>query len=400
MLKPFEFQFRLRDHFKKQEKTWKWFSEVKVKNEQSEEFKAELLQNTYRLDPISEAGIYTLLEEAKTKLGIIIPVTIYQSQSSQASNAGIIFIGNEAHLVLSGPVIKLLEEKELLALIAHELSHVLLYTIDNGDFEVTSRIITAIGNDHRSEEAFMETSRLFSLFTELYCDIGAYQVCGSMDTVISTLVKIETGLDKISAENYLKQADEILEKIEKGSLGDSHPESFIRAKCIALYAEKGAESVKEVSALILGKQGIFSLNIFSRDEIYETTRELIHLIMKPKWMQSEHNKAHYRQYFRDFKTDSNAMLTPELKAKLVSGNNSLKDYYAYVMLDFALSDTEISEPASGLVLDLAEQMELQEPLAKVFKKELNLSDKKFNEYSRNAATALNNILESEQEKSY
>ncbi|MCE3227279.1 MAG: peptidase family [Bacteroidetes bacterium] len=400
MLKPFDFQYKLRDHFRKQEKTWKWFSEVKVKEEQTEQFKNELLKNTYRLDPSSETTIYKLLDEAKNKLGVIVPVTIYQSQYSQDSNAGIIFIQNEAHLVLSGPILKSLSEQELLALISHELSHVLLYTIDNGDFEVTSRIINAIGNDYRSEDAFNETARLFSLFTELYCDIGAYKVCGSADTVISTLVKVETGLEKISAENYIKQADEVLAKMEKGSGGESHPESFIRAKSIDLYSKKETEAYKEISDIILGKLNLFHLNIFSKEEVHEITRELIQLVMKPKWMQSEHHKAHYQQYFKEYKVNSTIMITPEFKEKINKGSASMKDYYSYVMLDFALCDHDISEPASGHILDLAEQMEMSESLAKIFKKELNLSDKKFNEFAKNAATALNAILESEQEKTY
>jgi predicted SprT family Zn-dependent metalloprotease len=400
MLKPFDFHYKLRDHFKKQEKTWKWFSEVKVKEEQTEQFKNELLKNTYRLDPGAEASIYSLLEKAKNKLGIIIPVTIYQSQYSQDTNAGIIFIQNEAHLVLSGPILKSLKEEELLALISHELSHVLLYTIENGDFEVTSRIINAIGNDHRSDSAFNETARLFSLFTELYCDIGAFKVCESAEIVISTLVKVETGLEKISAANYIKQADEVLAKLEKGSSGESHPESFIRAKSIDLYSRKEQEAYKEISDIILGKLNLFHLNIFTKEEVQETTRDLIHLIMKPKWMQSEHHKAHYQQYFQEFKTNSSAMISPEFKEKITSGSSSMKDYYSYVMLDFALCDQEISEPASGHVLDLAEQLEISDALTKILKKELNFSDKKFNEFAKNAASALNAILESEQEKTY
>jgi len=167
-----------------------------------------------------------------------------------------------------------------------------------------------------------------------------------------------------------------------------------------LYAQKEDAAYAEISEIILGKLNLFNLNIFSKDEIHALTRELIQLIMKPKWMQSELNKAHYQQYFKDFKTDSAAMLTPEFKAKINRGTASMKDYYSYVMLDFALCDTEITEPASGLMLDLAEQMELQESVAKVFKKELSLSDKKFNEFAKGAAAALNGILESEQEKTY
>jgi hypothetical protein len=400
MHKPFEFHYKLRDHFKKQDKTWNWFAGVSVKNDQLEQFKSELLQNTYRLDPEAEKDIYSLLDRAKKKLGIVIPVTIYQSQFTTESNAGIIFIQNEAHIVLSGPIVKNLNQDELLALLAHELSHVLLYTIENGDFEITSRIITAIGNDYRSEDAFTESSRLFSLFTELYCDIGALAVCESPDVVISTLVKIETGLDKISAESYLKQADEILAKIETGSSGDSHPESFIRAKALDLYVKDPTGSYQKISDLILGRDNLFRLNIFSKAEIHDVTRELIQLVMKPKWMQSELNKAHYQQYFKDFKTDSSNVLGPELKARLKSGTSSMKEYYCYVMLDFALCDAEISEPASGLILDLAEQMELEEILKKLFKKELNMTDKKFNEFAKNASQTLSSILESDQEKSY
>lgn len=397
---PFDFHYKLRDYFRQQEKTWKWFSEVKVIKEQSEQFKDELLKNTYRMDPESEPAIYTLLHQAKEKLGIVVPITIYQSQGGQQSNAGIILIDKEAHLVISGPVIRLLHEKELLALIAHELSHILLFTTDNGDFEVTGRIITAIANDHQGDDSYLETARLFNLFTELYCDIGAYEVTNDADTVISTLVKIQTGLDKISPTKYLEQADEILAKSESAQQGESHPESYVRAKCVALFAEKKMEAYPEISKIIFGKPGLYTLNIFSKEKIHEDTRELAQLVIKPKWMQSELVKAHYRQYFKEFKVSTDIMITPEFKEKIKGVQDNLKDYYAYVMLDFALCDTEMTEAACGLILDLSEQLELEAALSKAIKKELKLSDKKFAEFSRKASATLNSILESEQEKTY
>jgi hypothetical protein len=44
MIKPFSFHSDLRDYFKKQGKTWSWFSEEKVKAEQQEAFKTDLLK--------------------------------------------------------------------------------------------------------------------------------------------------------------------------------------------------------------------------------------------------------------------------------------------------------------------------------------------------------------------
>lgn len=400
MLQPFDFHIQLRNHFKSQNKTWKWFSEVKVKNEQIEVFKTELLQNSYRLENSSETTVYQLLEKAKSKLGIQIPVTIYQSQNNGENNAGIIFIEKEAHLVISGNIMNLLSEDELLALIAHELSHILLYTFQDGDFEITSRIINAIGNVYRSDNSYNETARLYRLFTELFCDIGSLYVVENKDIVISTLIKIATGLSKISSENYLKQADEIIEKLDAGSTGDTHPESFLRAKSLALFAEKGSEAFPEISKLLIGKLGLYTLNIFSKNEVFELTKSLIQLIMKPKWMQCEHNKVLYQQYFGNYKMDTHAIFTEEFKDKINNCNNNLKEYFTYVLFDFALSDRDLIEPASGLVLEFAENLGIATFLNKAIKKELQLSDKQLNEFSQKATVALNKMMESEQEKIY
>ena len=79
-----------------------------------------------------------------------------------------------------------------------------------GDLEVADRIITAIANNHNSEASYYETARLFKLYTEIFCDRGAYKVIEKIAPVITSLVKASTGLDKVNAESYLKQADEIV----------------------------------------------------------------------------------------------------------------------------------------------------------------------------------------------
>nr|MBK9649814.1 M48 family metalloprotease [Bacteroidota bacterium] len=400
MIKPFHFQYQLCNYFKAQKKTWQWFSETKNQTEQTKHFRTELLKNTYRLEQNSDKAIYDLVDIAKQKLGIVIPVSVYQSQNSNQNNAGIIFFENEGHLILSGPIIKLLNNDELLALISHELAHILLFTIDDGDFEITNRIINSIASDYRSANAYAETARLYSLFTELFCDFNSYQVVQNSATIISTLIKIETGLDNVSPENYLKQADEIMAATEIGSTADTHPESFLRAKAISLFAADANNANMVIPELIMGKQNLYTLNIFSQSEIQATTMQILQLVLKPKWMQTEMNKNLYRQYFTDYKSDSNAIVNKELQNKIGGVSNSMKDYFAYVLLDFALCDGDISEPASAFVLDLAENLQLKKSLTKAMQKELKLSDKKLDAYCKSATTTLNKILESSHENIY
>jgi len=399
-LKPFPFQYQLRDYFKKQTKTWSWFSDKNIQKEQIESFKTDLLKNAYRIDPETEAEWYAILEKAKEKLNLSLPVTLYQSQQVDHNNGAIVAFENEAHLILSGSILKLLNADELLALFGHELSHIHLNAIENGDFEITNRIINAIANDYKSELFYHETARIFQLFTELYCDYGALKVTENLETVITTLVKIETGLEKVSGESYLKQADEILERIEAGSSGESHPEIFIRAKSLALLSTYNEENIAKTEQIVKGKLDLQLLTIFSKKEVYGLTKNLIDLFTKPKWMQSEHNLVLYKQYFAQYNPNRELLADADFKAKINNSKDNLKNYYAYVLFDFAMCDADIKETAIGHALDVAEQLELESFLKVILKKELKLTEKSLKDFCKKCTTALNQILESESESSY
>src|SRR6185503_7029142 len=199
MLLALQYHQKVKDHFKAQTKTWDYFFVAKNKEGQLQQFKTELLKNTYKFDPATENFIYDKVAIAKEKLDLQnLSVTVYQAQYTDELNASIVYLHNEAHIVFSGPVTKLLNEEELLAVLAHELTHIKLYSMLDGDLEVADRIITAIANNYNSEASYFETARLFRLYTEIFCDRGAYTVIEKISPVISSLVKVSTGLDNIN----------------------------------------------------------------------------------------------------------------------------------------------------------------------------------------------------------
>ncbi len=90
---------------------------------------------------------YAALEDVARKLGLDVPLTIYQAQNPQGLNASLAYVPGEAHVVLHGPVSSKLTDAEFRALLAHELSHFLLWRSWDGQYMVTEQILSALTHD-------------------------------------------------------------------------------------------------------------------------------------------------------------------------------------------------------------------------------------------------------------
>lgn len=402
MLTPLTYHQKVKDHFQSQAKTWEYFSTAKNKDSQLKQFKTELLKNTYKFDEVTDRFIYDKVTVAKEKLELQnLAVTVYQAQHTDELNASIVYLEGEAHIVFSGPVTRLLDDEELLAVLSHELTHIKLYSMLNGDLETADRIITSIANNHNSEASYYETARLFRLYTEIFCDRGAYAVLQKTAPVITSLVKASTGLDRVNAESYLKQADEIFSN-ENGlkTAGLSHPENFIRAKAIQLWHEKQEAAEEEIIKMIEGISDLDQLDIFRQKELANLTKQFLQLFLKPKWFQSTMVFSQARQYFPDFSLDETAVLTEKFTDTLQTAHQSVKDYFAYVLLDFVLVDSSLEEIPAGWAFQFAEDVNLKETYDGIIKKELKFSDKKLTSYKQKMLAAYYEVKENEGEQIY
>ena len=400
LLEPFAYHKKLRDHFKSRKKTWDWFAEENNKTHQIKEFKSSLLKNTYRLDKESHQNLYILSDDICKQLSIDAEVTFYQENNSVQLNAGISIIDNEAHIVLSGNLLNILSDAELKALIGHELSHYLFYKTENEEFEITQRIVVALANDPRSDDAIIETARVFQLYMELFCDLGALKVCDDYKTTIQTLVKVNTGLHDVNAESYLKQADEILKADPDASQQDSHPESYIRSIALKLSATNDPKYLDNLHKMIQGSLDINCLDIFQQGVMQELTRDLIQCIVTPKWINTSSVLNLCKEYFEDFYKNDNHKPLTELAIIIADSKESIRTYFCYLLMDFAKVDADMEGAPLGFSLEVAELLGVVEIYENLLRKELKISVRDFKLLKKESLSDLQQVHESKDESLY
>jgi Peptidase family M48 len=370
-LKPLPYHCELRDYLKTQERDlWNWFASAQAKADYTEHLRLELLKATYRLDPESHADLYRMAEEAKQRLQLDIPITIYQAQNTNQLNAALYYIPGEGHLVFSGPVSSILSPEELKSVLGHELAHYHLWQCEGGEFLIADRMLQAIANEPRAAGSHVQSARCFQLYTEIFCDRGSFCVTGKLDEVVSGLVKIQTGLEQVSAGSYLKQAEEIFEKTKARTAEMSHPEAFIRARALALWSAGHEEASKHISAMIEGTVELDELDLVGQKRLTALTRRLLENFLIPKWFQTPAVLGHAKLYFPDFQPviAKDAGLIEELKFSDVK----LQEYLAFVLLDFVTADPELDEIPLAAALEMAKQLSIEDIFEKCVAKELKI----------------------------
>jgi hypothetical protein len=259
--------------------------------------------------------------------------------------------------------------------LAHELQHFLL--LDKWrDYLVASQLLHAMAGDIQAEPSHACSVRLFHLYGEVHCDRAALLVTGDVGAVVSALIKLETGVMDVSADSYLRQADEIFAKGHPRSEGVTHPESFIRAKAIHLWSEQPDIAADRIRGVIEGPPRLEELDLLGQQRISRLTRRLIGRFLGPPWLRTEPTLAHARLFFDDFNPDEAARdADQKLAEDLKTEDEKLRDYYCYLLLDFAVADRELEEAPLAAALLLAEELSLGDRFRQLAVKELNLRKK-------------------------
>ena len=372
-LRPLRYHEELADYLRQEEsETWTWFDSAQSQADYAESLKLELLKQTYRLEAAAYPDLFAALNDAKARLGLAIPVMVYQSQRSRELNAALYFLPGEAHIVFEGDVLKLLDPGELRGVLGHELAHYVLWSESARRFQVVDRIAQAMAGDPRAEVSHVESARLMRLYTEIYADRGALLVTGDPTTVISGLIKLQTGLTQVDAGSYVRQAEEVFARSKARTEELSHPEAFIRTRAVMLWAEGLPNLEAEVSRMIEGNPSLDKLDLLGQQRMTRLTRRWLQLFLRPVWFQTDAVRGHGRMFFPDIQFVGEKHQDDELLAALRDVDPSVRDYFCYLLLDFAAVDPELEAEPLRAAFALALQLGWDERLETLVVKELKL----------------------------
>jgi hypothetical protein len=381
-LNPTPFHKDITDYLQQeQSELWDWFSSGQIVDDRTEQARLDLLKSCYRIDREAQSNLYAPLQQAAQVLGIEAPTTLYQAESGNTgASAYIVSIPREVHIVLLGGVTELLTEAEQVALYGHELSHYLLLDRDNGTYRTTSELLRAMTNDPQAGIEHHNSNRLFRLYSEVFADRGGLVACGDLSTAVSMSVKFATGLKDVCAESYLKQADEIFEQEKIVTDGITHPESFIRARALRLWAEQADEADAEIERMISGSISLTGLDLLSQITAKEFTRNLLDQALWPKWFQTELVLAHARLFFEDWSPPSTPP-SPDtqdaLKTMLQHAAPDFHDFAGFILLDLVSADADLEEIPLAHCAKLADKLGIADSFRNQATRELRMTKKQY-----------------------
>ena len=367
---------------------WSWASRAEAEKEYLERMRTMLLKECYRLEADGHPELIDSCRRVAERLGIRVPITLYQAHGESGMNAALYSAPGEAHVVFTGPVLSRLQGAELEAVLGHELAHYVLWDAENHAHLVADRIMNSAAGDVRCSASHVHTARRMRLYTEVFADRGGYSGCGNLDAAVAALVKMATGLERVSATSYLRQAEELFARVERGNQEHDHPDLFIRARALRLWSEGDAGLDAWLAAEIEGDATIDSLCLIGQQRVAQLTRRLISELLQPKWMQTDALVGHAKSFFADFRPGALEPVQPEdLSALKAAG---APDYWCYLLLDFARADRDLDDVPLAHSLTIGCRLALNERFEPLVIKELGMTQRQLTKLLKDAPELLRN----------
>ena len=367
-LKPLKYHCDLAEYAKSGEpEVWAWAQSETVRQEAIAALRDQMLRQTYRLESGAHPGVFAALHAAMAALEIEAPATLYQA-SDGTMNASLCHIPGEIHLIFYGPVLEKLSERELLALMGHELAHYRLWSAQGEDFYHCSRILDHAQSHPQATASHRETARLYGLHTELYADRGAALAAGEVAAAISVLVKIMTGLSTVDPEAYLRQAEE-LEATVRGSEGLSHPETFLRARALDLWWRNDGALEDWLEQRLRGPLSIEALDLLRQRELTSMTRGFFARLAQAIPETETKVIGQIRRFFADFSRDEEPLDLTCIGAEKI--DDPTRQFFSALICDCAMADPDARDVVMAAGVRMMQEIGAIDQFKQALRRNLN-----------------------------
>ena len=378
---------------------WARFMSEDSRREAADTLRLELLKSAYRLDVDTHAEHCAAAAEIAQAMSITAPTVLYQAEhgrfAASGRNAQLFYEPDVVHVVFSGDALATLTPAELQFVLGHEMAHHHLWSLDGGRYWAASRFLEWAASEPGRAECWVETARLARLHTELFADRFGLWAVGDLDPALSAQIKLATGLDEVSGAAYLAQAEEALLAQETTGEetrmeGESHPEGYLRAVLLAAWAHEPASAETRARSLIHGSMPLQRLDILAQEHVSEITAWLLAEFLVEPWRNREAIRAHARAISP---TLADALERPQvevdgesdrLRAAVVASHSTVREYFAYLLLDFATVDQRLDDVMLAVALVFAEDFGLSDQFRAIASRELKTSRTKLADIERNA----------------
>ena len=358
---------------------WQWFHSDRFTSDDVESVRLDLLRSTVRIDRDKNDRVYRIVDAVATKLELDVQVTLYQVQNPTGWNAAAMPVTDHAHLLIEGPLLKEFGDEELTAVLSHELAHVLLWRIDDRRHRTTLRLLDALCDDAGATEAHLESGRLCRLHTEVFCDRVACHIIGNPLPAIASLIKVGTQSSDVDPQAYLRQADEIFAAENVKSDQVTHPELHIRARALKLWSDKAPNLDQVISQMIMGDVELDRLDLIQRDKLGELTLRTMDAILRHEWLRTDAALAHTRLFDDQYQWKRLSMKDlKSLAFKISKQHESVQQFIAYLLLDFATTERELEDLPLAASMELAERFKISDRFREIARKELKMRVKQWN----------------------
>lgn len=383
-LEPLAYHLDVIGYLQREERhAWEWSASAALTQE-VDEIRDSMLRDTYRLEQTGHADVFEACQTAMTRLGIEAPFTLYQANDG-SMNASLVYVPGEIHLVFFGPILEKLNKAELLALMGHELSHYLLWSLGEHEHYRASRVFDHALSYTDAKPSHRETARLLSLHTELFADRGAAIAADGPESAIAVLVKVMTGLTNVDPEAYLRQAQEV-ESSSGKSQGMSHPEIYLRARALQLWWADDPELATWLKKHLLGPLSIEALDLMGQRELTQMTRTFLARFVTEIEEGSDEITTQLRATFPDFGRQEEPLLDlAEIGIEQI--DDATRDYFVALMFDVAMADRDATDAVMLAAAKTAAEIGATERLAGALRRDLKWTKARTDKLVAQAAKA-------------